>query len=105
MIQGIKEYDSDICNEIGKRIQDLRHLRKIKAVDLASYLDIGKNQMSRIESGKANCTVPQLYCIAQLLDCSVDFLLFGQEHSSYSPEMVVNDLFIRAQELKGIIKK
>lgn len=75
MIQEIKEYNSDICYEIGKRIQDMRNKRKIKAVELACYLNIGKNQMSRIESGKANCTVPQLYCIAQLLNCSVDFLV------------------------------
>lgn len=48
MIQEIKEYNSDICYEIGKRIQDMRNKRKIKAVELACYLNIGKNQMSRM---------------------------------------------------------
>ena len=57
MIQEIKEYDSDICLEIGIRIQDIRESRHMKAIELASYLGIGKNQMSRIESGKANCTI------------------------------------------------
>ena len=61
MIQEIKEYDSDTCSEIGIRIQDIRESRHMKAIELASYLGIGKNQMSRIESGKANCTIPQLY--------------------------------------------
>lgn len=42
MIQEIKEYNSDICYEIGKRIQDMRNKRKIKAVELACYLNIGK---------------------------------------------------------------
>ena len=94
MIQEIKEYDSDTCSKIGIRIQDIRESRHMKAIELASYLGIGKNQMSRIESGKANCTIPQLYCIAQILDCSADFLLFGEEHMNYSPEMVelVNNL-------------
>lgn len=32
----------DVCNEAGKRIQELRHLRGIKEVELASYLNIGK---------------------------------------------------------------
>ena len=73
MIQEIKEYDSDTCSEIGIRIQDIRESRHMKAIELASYLGIGKNQMSRIESGKANCTIPQLYCIAQILDCSAEF--------------------------------
>ncbi len=63
--------------------------------------------MSRIESGKANCTVPQLYCIAQLLNCSVDFLLFGEEHVNYSPEMVglINDIFTDVGKLKESIIK
>ena len=59
VIHEIREYDTDVCFEIGKRIQDLRHLKEMKAVELASYLNIEKNQMSRIERGKANCTVPQ----------------------------------------------
>ncbi len=107
MIQEIKEYDSDTCLEIGIRIQDIRESRHMKAIELASYLGIGKNQMSRIESGKANCTVPQLYCIAQLLNCSVDFLLFGEEHVNYSPEMVglINDIFTDVGKLKESIIK
>lgn len=77
-----------------------------KAIELASYLGIGKNQMSRIESGKANCTIPQLYCIAQILDCSADFLLFGEEHMNYSPEMVelVNNLKMVTGRIEGEIK-
>lgn len=106
MIQEIKEYDSDTCLEIGIRIQDIRESRHMKAIELASYLGIGKNQMSRIESGKANCTIPQLYCIAQILDCSADFLLFGEEHMNYSPEMVelVNNLKMVTGRIEGEIK-
>ena len=72
----------------------------------AENLGIGKNQMSRIESGKANCTIPQLYCIAQILDCSADFLLFGEEHMNYSPEMVelVNNLKMVTGRIEGEIK-
>ena len=59
-----------------------------------------------IESGKANCTIPQLYCIAQILDCSADFLLFGEEHMNYSPEMVelVNNLKMVTGRIEGEIK-
>ena len=95
MIQEIKEYDSDTCSEIGIRIQDIRESRHMKAIELASYLGIGKNQMSRIESGKANCTIPQLYCIAQILDCSADFLLFGE---------LVNNLKMVTGRIEGEIK-
>lgn len=106
VIQEIKEYDSDTCSKIGIRIQDIRESRHMKAIELASYLGIGKNQMSRIESGKSNCTIPQLYCIAQILDCSADFLLFGEEHMNYSPEMVelVNNLKMVTGRIEGEIK-
>ena len=78
MIQEIKEYDSDTCSEIGIRIQDIRESRHMKAIELASYLGIGKNQMSRIESGKANCTNTTiiLYCtnlgFALLIFCCLE---------------------------------
>ena len=43
--------------------------------------------MSRIETGRANCTIPQLYVLAQLLDCSVEYILFGKQASTtYSDE-------------------
>ena len=43
VIQEIKEYDSDTCSKIGIRIQDIRESRHMKAIELASYLGIGKN--------------------------------------------------------------
>ena len=49
-------------------------------------VDIQTNQMSRIENGRANCTVPQLYVISQILGCSVDYLLFGKQCLTISQE-------------------
>ena len=48
VIQEIKEYDSDTCSKIGIRIQDIRESRHMKAIELASYLGIGKNQMLQL---------------------------------------------------------
>lgn len=81
-----KEYSSDVQLQIGQRIQKLRIDKKIAAVDLAAVLDIQSNQMSRIENGRANCTVPQLYVISQILGCSVDYLLFGKQCLTISQE-------------------
>ena len=36
--------------------------------------------------GRANCTVPQLYVISQILGCSVDYLLFGKQCLTISQE-------------------
>ena len=90
------EYNSDVQFQIGQRIQKLRIDKKIAAVDLAVVLDIHSNQMSRIENGRANCTVPQLYVISQILGCSVDYLLFGKQRLTISQE--------QADSIKGLIE-
>ena len=85
-LANVQEYDKDVQFNIGQRIQQARIEKGIAGIDLASYLNIGKNQMSRIENGKANCTLPQLYVLAQVLECSVDYLLFGKKTSNYTQE-------------------
>ena len=44
----------------------------------------------------ANCTVPQLYVISQILGCSVDYLLFGKQYLTISQE--------QADSIKGLIE-
>lgn len=73
------DYDSDICWQIGKRMQEIRLQKGLSGVEVAAFLDINKNQFSRIENGKANCTMPQLYVLTQLYECTSDYLLFGKE--------------------------
>lgn len=82
----IKEYDDEVAGDIGLRIQDARIKKGLSGVDLAEYLGIKNNQMSRIENGRANCTLKQMYVIAQLLECSVDYLMFGRENNNYNEE-------------------
>lgn len=65
--------------QIGQRIQKVRLEKGLSGIEVAAYLNIKKNQISRIECGKANCTAEQLFVLAQLLDCSIDYLFFGKE--------------------------
>lgn len=67
---------------IGQRIQEMRLKRNMTGADLAAYLDINTNQVSRIENGRAKCTLEHLFVLTQILDCSADFLLYGTESSS-----------------------
>lgn len=89
----IREYDKNVQFEIGQRIQKMRIKEGLKSIDLATELGITKNQMSRIENGRANCTITQLYIIAQILNCSVDYLFF-QIDTQYSVEQInaINEL-------------
>ncbi len=71
------EYTAECCKEIGQRIQRLRVAKNLQLIDVATCLGIGRIQLYRIESGEANCKIAHLYILAQLLECSVDYLLFG----------------------------
>lgn len=79
MVRELREYDKNVKFEIGQRIQKMRLKRNMKSIELATELGITKNQMSRIENGRANCTVPQLFIMAQIFNCSTDYLILGRE--------------------------
>ena len=70
----VKELDNFA---MGQRIQEIRIAKQIKAVDMAVALDMSKDQYSRIENGRSGCSTKHLYQIAQYLEVSADYLLFG----------------------------
>ena len=71
----IQEYDSF---SIGQRIQDIRLQKGIKALDMAVQVDLSKDQYSRIERGTSICKITTLHKIAQYLEVSTDYLLYGK---------------------------
>lgn len=72
---------------IGQRIQEKRIEKGIKAIDMAIALDISKDQYSRIENGHSTCSTKVLFQLAQYLDVSTDYLLFGEE-----PEGIISQI-------------
>lgn len=69
-------YDKKI---VGSRIQQLRKSRNITQYSLAEMLDYtSERQLQRIECGETACSIDKLMEIAQILDVSTDFLLFGK---------------------------
>ena len=85
----IKELDDATRIEIGQRIQEARLAKGLSGEELGAYLGIKGNQISRIETGKAKCSLEHIFIIAQILDCTTDYLLFGKkEHLTFSPEQV-----------------
>ena len=75
--------------EIGQRIQNKRIEKGLSGADVGAYLDISTNQVSRIENGRAKCTLEHLFILSQIFDCSADYLLFGKTDSpSYTKEQI-----------------
>lgn len=69
--------------QIGQRIQEARRQKGIKTLDMAVLLDISKNQLSRIECGECLCTTKILHKVAQYMEVSVDYLLYGRKEDAY----------------------
>lgn len=68
-------YDKKIT---GARIKNTRSLRNLTQCALAAQLDYtSERQLQRIENGETSCSVDKLMEIAQILEVSTDYLLFG----------------------------
>nr|MBQ8251933.1 helix-turn-helix transcriptional regulator [Lachnospiraceae bacterium] len=72
---------------IGMRIQEQRIKCGMSGAMLGAYLGINQNQVSRIETGKAKCSLEHLFVISQVLNCSADYLLFGKKQMPVLTQM------------------
>lgn len=87
-MESIKLLTDEVIYEMGKRIQDERRKKGYKAIDFADMIGIGKDQLSRIENGKVPCKLEYLYVITQLLQVSVDYLMFGEQEKEEDDNVI-----------------
>lgn len=99
--ENIQEYDSF---SIGHRIQDIRLQKGIKALDMATQLDLSKSQYSRIESGTCDCKITILHKIAQYLEVSADYLLYGREEELYIDQIYLLMKGMKKKEREKVMK-
>lgn len=57
----------EIANKVGRKIRQLRNSRKMTMEQLALESGMDYSQLSRIERGKINTSVYQIYVIAKAL--------------------------------------
>lgn len=84
----IREYDNQVALAIGQRIQKLRMEHGVTAVDMSELLGITSNQLSRIENGRTKCKLEHIFVLAQMFNCSSDYLLFGRSESENCDDFV-----------------
>lgn len=85
--KNVQYYDK---KAVGARIKKIRKSRNITQSKLSEYLDYtSERQLQRIESGETACSVDKLMEIAQILNTSTDFLLFGKEQISGSEFAII----------------
>ena len=61
----------------GERIRQLRIHNGYTQEELSGLLNMDRSYYSRIESGKRGCSVDVLVHLSELLDVSLDYLVFG----------------------------
>lgn len=71
--------------EIGKRIKKTREERALKQANLASSAKIDQTSLSRYENGKQEPNLETFARLAQALNVSADYLLFGSEKKEIFP--------------------
>ena len=62
-----EEYIKDVC----KKIKEIRVLKKMTQLELASKIGIDDSSLRRIESGKTNPTLKTIYRIASAFEIEV----------------------------------
>lgn len=88
---------------VGARIKQLRKSRNLTQSKLSEYLDYtNERQLQRIENGETACSVDKLMEIAQILNSSTDFLLFGVEKKSGNE---LEEMFVGKNEKQKLYLK
>lgn len=99
--ENIQEYDA---LSVGKRIQDIRLQKGIKALDMAVQVELSKDQYSRIERGTSICKITTLHKIAQYLDVSADYLLYGKADELYIDQLRIYLKGMKKREKEKLIQ-
>ena len=82
---------------LGKRIKQARKLMGITQNELAELIHITTNQIAKIETNKAGCSIETLINIANALNVDMNFLLSVEkrtetENSDYMDILITNQL-------------
>ncbi|MCR4672533.1 MAG: helix-turn-helix domain-containing protein [Lachnospiraceae bacterium] len=62
---------------LGKRLKELRIKKGLTQDQLAEMTDLSGAQISTFETGKRNVTLPNLISLAEALETSLDYLVYG----------------------------
>lgn len=78
---------------IGLRMRERRTYLGITQERIANELDINPSHISNIECGRTNPSLTSLIYIADILECSVDYLL-GRDNINKKKEKTLDDKII-----------
>ena len=83
MNKELLDYDKEKNEEVGMRVNMLRLKKGLKSKEMAIMLNITYAHYSRMEAGTDGWSLGVLYKVAQILDVTVDHLLYGYGEAEY----------------------
>lgn len=86
-------------NMIGIRIKTRRDELHLTPKEIKAATGIGSGHLSEMENGKKLPSTPTLIKLADVLECSIDWLLFGKARFCESPDISLTVDEIRLLEL------
>ena len=86
MIKAEKDCKALDAVAMGRRIRTQREFLRLTRDDLSYYCSISPEFICSVESGKKGVSIGTLYCLAQALDISADYLLGGPGGDDMSEE-------------------
>ena len=84
--------------QICKRISKARKEKGLSQVECTLRLGQKSSYMSKIETGTSTLTVPALIKIAEVLGCSVSYLIYGEEQELSEKEQQLIDNYRKLPE-------
>ena len=75
----MKYVNAEMIKDFGRRVAALRKKHGFTACGMAEDLGMSAVNLSRIERGEQFCKIDNIVLIAQYLDTSIDYLIFGYE--------------------------
>lgn len=73
---------NNLYQAIGKRIHQLRKTHGLTQEKLAEELDITIKHVSSVERGLSSLSLEKIIELSQILDCTLDYLILGQDNSN-----------------------
>lgn len=86
--------------EFGKRLQNTRKALGITQEELAEWISVDRNHITRMERGIRVCSIDLLVELAAALDISIDYLLVGVVATNTAKQA----LLVAIEELEKIVQ-
>lgn len=88
---------------IAGRICRLRKEAGMTQAEAAMKLGIQRRSLSNIESGAKGCSIDLLVRIATVYHCSLDYLVFGYEHTDGQIKKQLNHVIDELQAIREML--